>query len=327
MSSGRESIFEERKKLVKKVLERVKDTLDLSNKNYAIIQFPTRYKERSIDIVAIDEQGQNIVLRVKPTLSISRDEVDDLIKASLALNAVPLMVTEDESLFDNIVYEREGIYILNERTLENMCLRPSELIALYRKGDLYVTLDSKAFKRLKSLRSFSLGDIAYRTGISRRTLYEYEREGGMVSIDLAERLVEVLGEDVVKTISLKTIRKEFIKKVSRVESKDLSKLRREKIVSLISNKKVKAVFDLKRSAPDYIVRNEERRIDIIVDATSKRYTLKEMVKKVTESIKVSNLVGGVTNLIVNRDKGLTLIDELSTQISINKLDIIKINDK
>ena len=330
MNSSKESSYEERRRKIKKVVERVKEALNLSSKDYVVIEFPIRYKERSIDIVALDNEGHNMVIRIKPSITLSKEEIEDLVEASLALDAIPLMVSEDENLYDNIVYEREGIYVLNERTLENICLRPTELIALYRKGDLYVSLNSKAFKELKTIKKYTLSDLSFRTGISRRTLFDYEREDSIISIDVAERLVEVLGEDVVKTINLKIMRREFIRKISKIRTSKgrLSKLSilNRKLRMLIKDRNIESIHYLRKSAPDYIIKDEEKSFETIVDTTAKKYTLREVIKKIMETVKITDLINGKTNVIVNRDRSKVLIDELSTQISINKLDIMKINE-
>jgi len=330
MNSSKESSYEDRRKKIRKVIERVKEALNLSNKDYVVVEFPIRYKERSIDIVALDNEGHNMVIRIKPSITLSREEIEDLVEASLALDAIPLMVSEDESLYDNIVYEREGIYVLNERTLENICLRPTELIALYRKGDLYVSLNSKAFKELKTSKKYTLSDLSFRTGISRRTLFDYEREDSIISIDVAERLVDVLGEEVVKTINLKIMRREFIRKVSkiRMNKNRLSKLGmlNKKLRILIKDKNIESIHHLRKSAPDFIIKDEERSFETIVDATVRKYTLREVIKKIIETVKITDLISGKTNVIVNQERNRVLIDELSTQISINKLDIVKVNE-
>ena len=329
MNTDKNTFSEERRKVLKRIVERVKDTLLSSNKNFVVLQFPPRYKERSIDIVAIDEEGQNLIIRVKPLPTLGKDEVEDLVRASLAFDAVPIMVAHSNEIYDNIVYEKESIYILNERTFENLCLRPSELVALYRKGDLYLKLNSENFKRIKELRKYSLSDLSYKTGISRRTLFSYEREDSMISIEAAEKLVDILGEDVVRTIDLKIISKEFRKRISkyrRVQEYN-EEIINNKLKLLIKSKgiNVKSIYPLKKSAPDYIIEeSEEGNVKAVVDATTNRYTLKEVVKKIIESIKIANLVKGETNIIVSNEISKAITDELSTQISSNKYEIVKI---
>jgi len=151
----------------------------------------------------------------------------------------------------------------------------------------------------------------------------------MISIEAAEKLVDILGEDVVRTIDLKIISKEFRKRISkyrRVQEYN-EEIINNKLKLLIKSKgiNVKSIYPLKKSAPDYIIEeSEEGNVKAVVDATTNRYTLKEVVKKIIESIKIANLVKGETNIIVSNEISKAITDELSTQISSNKYEIVKI---
>ncbi len=323
--------IEGRRRRLRRILERVKEALSMSNKEYILLHFPSKYKERSIDVIAIDtKESNNLIIRVKLKSKVSKEEANDLKKASLVLDAVPLIVSDDSSLYDNIVYERDGVFLMNERTLENVCSQKDELIALYRKGDLYLRLNDRYLSELRERSKLTLSEISYLTGISRRTILTYEKEGGFVTVEVADRLVSALGEDVIKSISLDVMFNEFHRKVSEdslsinLDTKE-NKVLIKRIREYLSIEDTPKTFKIEKSAPDILVRSSEE-IAALVDATSglRKYTIKEIVKKIGETIKLADLVRGRAGVVVNNSSYFNaLLDELSTTNYLNKIEVIK----
>ncbi len=301
----------------RRIFKRIVSTLERIGKKYALLQFPTSYRERSIDLVTVGGSGSDAVIRIKVGHKVSRDEAGDLSRASLALDSVPVVVSDDPSLYDNIVYEKEGVFLMNERTLENMYLRPNEIIALYRKGSIYLVADKEAIRESRAKRNMSLGDVAYLTNLTRKTIYMYEREGGIVSVETAEKLVDVLGSETVKSITLNVLKNEFLRKASKsVRSVDSGK-----VLEVLEPSG--DVYPIKKSAPDYIVRGEE--IVTVIDASSKdRFYLPKTAKKVEECVKLSELVDGEVKVLVTPERKEVLEDELSTKIDLNKIILQKV---
>ena len=301
----------------RRIFKRIVSTLERIGKKYALLQFPTSYRERSIDLVTVGGSGSDAVIRIKVGHKVSRDEAGDLSRASLALDSVPVVVSDDPSLYDNIVYEKEGVFLMNERTLENMYLRPNEIIAFYRKGSIYFVADKEAIRESRAKRNMSLGDVAYLTNLTRKTIYMYEREGGIVSVETAEKLVDVLGSETVKSITLNVLKNEFLRKASKsVRSVDSGK-----VLEVLEPSG--DVYPIKKSAPDYIVRGEE--IVTVIDASSKdRFYLPKTAKKVEECVKLSELVDGEVKVLVTPERKEVLEDELSTKIDLNKIILQKV---
>ena len=301
----------------RRIFKRIVSTLERIGKKYALLQFPTSYRERSIDLVTVGGSGSDAVIRIKVGHKVSRDEAGDLSRASLALDSVPVVVSDDPSLYDNIVYEKEGVFLMNERTLENMYLRPNEIIALYRKGSIYLVADKEAIRESRAKRNMSLGDVAYLTNLTRKTIYMYEREGGIVSVETAEKLVDVLGSETVKSITLNVLKNEFLRKAS----KSVRGVDSGKVLEVLEPSG--DVYPIKKSAPDYIVRGEE--IVTVIDASSKdRFYLPKTAKKVEECVKLSELVDGEVKVLVTPERKEVLEDELSTKIDLNKIILQKV---
>ncbi len=317
-----------RKNKVRKLYNDVVNVLKYTNKEFITISFPTNHRERSIDVVVYsNEKTTNMVVRVKDKFFVSKDEVKDLVKASLAFNAVPLVVSEGQQVYDNIVFEREGVYILNERTLSNLLLNREELITLYKKGELYLKVDKDKFLENRLRKNLSLNALAYLTNISRKALETYEKRGGNVTIETAEKLVAVLGEEVIKAVSLEHIHEDFKEKQQEISASLTPKLQEtikkglEKLVDL--NRSEVKVYDLRKSAPDYLIRNDEL-IATVNAVDFSRYGLKEITIKILECLKLSKLVNAEVSVLISRDKAHLLEENLSTLSKSSKVELIKL---
>lgn len=310
-----------RKEDVRRLFNRIVSTLERIGKRYALLQFPSSYRERSIDFVTVGGGTENAVIRVKVGSRVSREEAEDLVKASLAFDSVPIVVSDDPSLYDNIIYEKEGVYLMNERTLENMYTKPNEIIALYRKGDLYLVADKDVIRERRAQKNLSLGDVSYLTNISRKMIYMYEKEGGMVAVETAEKLVNVFGADAVKSVTFKVIKSDFLKKANRFIDKSGSS---ENVLKVIEREG--EVYGLRKSAPDYIISGEE--VVTVVDATSKEgFSLRKVVKKVTECVKLSEVAHTDVQVLVTSERLPTVKDELSTRIDLSKVILHKVRER
>ncbi len=311
---------QDRKKELRNVLEKIKFALEVSGRKFVILQYPAKHRDRSIDVVAIG-RNESEIIRIKLSARVSREESKDLIRASKALDAVPMIVTNDPELYDNIVYEKEGVYVINDRTFENLYLRPKELITLYKKGDLYISLNKEVLKKLRSKLSLSIGDVAYKTGISRRTIYSYEREGGIITIETAERLLEVFGDEVIQTVNLKVMRGEFHKK-----HREMGETCSRELLVKIKKYFDGDVYEIKKSAPDFIISTEDE-VAVYVDAVlnKRRYTLRDVVRKTVESIKISSILRRSTaGIMLSNSNEEVIKNELSSYVDMNKVNIIKI---
>ncbi len=308
-----------RRRRLKALVERVVNILEAAGKRYAILRFPSSYRERSIDLIAVGGDKADLIIRVKSSSSVSRDEVNDMVKASVALDSVPVIISDDPNLYDNIVYERCGIYLMNERTLENMYMRPSEIVALYRKGELYLSVNRKALEKEMSKRSLSVSEVSYLTNISRRSIYRYRREGGMITIESAEKLVSIVSEDVIESITFEHIASELRDKAREVRLTEYINPKLEKRLL-----REGAVYDLRKSAPDYLVSGESTKA--VVDATSlKRRPVRDVIRKALECVKISDITGINVDVVTSAENNDIIVDELSTTVSLNKVNVEKLN--
>ncbi len=302
------------KKAFRKALEKIKIVLKYEGLKYTQLTYPSKYRERSIDIVAVTSK-ENILVRVKPKPNIDKEEAGDLLKASKALNALPIVISPSSQIRDDVIYEKEGVFVMNERTFENIISGSDELIALYRRGEYLFKINREELRRLRE-RGYSLGDIAYAGGVSRRSAYKYATEGGLVTINVALRLAEAFGESVVEGIRLKTLREIFAERSRDVRSDEVP----EEVYAAVSRSRelidTLMVYRIKKSAPDYLTvaldESESERI-AVVDATNlRKVAFRDAVKKAEETLKMAEVVPiKEVNLVVKSELKEKFADELS----------------
>lgn len=310
------------KEAFRRLYEGVAQVLDRIRFRYEVISFPVKYRERSIDIVAVSGEHGNLIIRLKNTMQVNRSEAQDLIKSSLALDALPLVVSETSGVFDNVVVEREGVYVVGLRTLQNMYSGKDELVTLYRKGELFVKVDSGSLARRRSELGYSLTSLSRLLNISRKTLEHYERRGGNVTVEVAEKLATTLGDDVVKTITPADLQREFVAKASRESvTGDVTPLK----VSLKDLLKIGggSIYEIRKSAPDYIIKNDETLMTIDV-TSSRRYGVREILIKTHECVKFSAVTDAEVKIFADDSgKVKAIMDKLSS-LKRSNVEVIKV---
>jgi len=112
--------------------------------------------------------------------------------------------------------------------------------------------------------------------VSRKAVYEYERGNSLVSVEIAEKLVDIFGEEVIGDLS-KNLRVDV--KESQETDTDLAKGR---IVNSLKSVGYRA-FELKLTATDIAAVKENRSILITQETIAN-----ESYRKVTESNKMAS---------------------------------------
>lgn len=315
------------KKAFRKALEKIKIVLKYEGLKYTQLTYPSKYRERSIDIVAVTDR-ESILVRVKPKPSVDREEASDLLKASKALNALPIIISPSPQIKDDVVYEKEGVFVMNERTFENMVSGSEELIALYRRGEYLFKVNKEELMRLRE-RGYSLGDIAHAGGVSRRSAYKYSTEGGLVTINVALRLAEAFGESVVEGIRLETLREIFAGRGKDVGCDETPKEIYKAVSRDIEPSNALMIYRIKKSAPDYLtVVLEKPERTAVIDATNlRKVAFRDAVRKTEETLKMAEVASiKEVDLLVTNELRSKFADELST-VDPRKEKMIKIIEK
>jgi len=120
-------------------------------------------------------------------------------------SAAPLFISSKmrgKPLEDDTVYERYNIYAITLKTLEDIVFHSMHPLVEAGPGGYYVSLDGDAIRETRQKLGLSIGKLAEMMGISRRTLYGYEKGMTKASVSAAYNLEWVLGTPLVKPINV-----------------------------------------------------------------------------------------------------------------------------
>jgi len=119
--------------------------------------------------------------------------------------AAPIVVSElahDKPLEDDTVYSRYSVYVVTRKTLRGVAFRTGFPLVNASPGGYFVEVDGALIEKRRKELGFSIGDLAGMIGVSRRTLYGYERCMAKASVSSAYNLANVLGVPVAKPVNV-----------------------------------------------------------------------------------------------------------------------------
>lgn len=137
--------------------------------------------------------------------NVSPRDASELHSISRCFFAIPLLIGDKsrcKPLEDDTVYSRYGIYAVNPKTLEDILIRGTNPLVEAGPGGYYVKLDGDKIRQKRQELGLSVGKLAEMMGISRRTLYGYEKGMAKASVSAAYKLEWVLGLPVVQFIDI-----------------------------------------------------------------------------------------------------------------------------
>jgi putative transcriptional regulator len=133
------------------------------------------------------------------------NDAAELQKISGCFSAAPLIIgekTRKKPLEDDTVYTRYDVCVVTPETLEDMVLRGTHPLVEAGPGGYYIKLDGNLIRKRRQQLGLSVGKLAEMVGISRRTLYGYERGMAKASVPAAYRLEWILGAPVVQNADI-----------------------------------------------------------------------------------------------------------------------------
>ncbi|MFX1563483.1 MAG: helix-turn-helix domain-containing protein [Promethearchaeota archaeon] len=183
-----------------KYKEQVCEVLDNVTREHATT-FEDEYCFDSI----VDEGSVRVAIKISSTIDNVEEKVrQELRKISPILRCTPLIVgerTRKRPLQDGIVHTRGNIAAINLETLRRLLEEDFTPFIIAKKGGVYVVIDGQKLKEARENHNLSRGDIAEEIGLSRRAIYEYERESMNPNIDVAMRLEKILGVHLIEPLS------------------------------------------------------------------------------------------------------------------------------
>ena len=161
-------------------------------------------RPRSFDLIAKRGDRLVIIKVVSHIDSVSADIARDLNLIARHLEATPLIVGErarDTDLERGVVYIRYGLIALSPETLYDYFVEGLSPMVYASPGGLYVKIKGDLLREVRERSRMSLGDLASRLGVSRRTISKYENGMG-TTLDIAIKLEDLFNAPLVEVIEL-----------------------------------------------------------------------------------------------------------------------------
>jgi putative transcriptional regulator len=265
-------------------------------------------------------KNNNILfVKVHPDIdNLSQADSRELMEVSNCFSAASIVISEksrEKLLEDDTIYSRYDISAVTPKTFEDIVLRQVYPLIQAGPGGYYVEIDGEAIKRRRQELGLSAGEVAEMVGISRRTVYGYERGMAKASVSVAYRLVWALGIPVAKPVNIfeksKRKRRCFLKKAKNVISGNRLL---QRIFRKFTSYEVTAV---KRAPFDFVIKVPEEKMRIMGGVAGEKEQALDV--RVDEILSVSRVVRAHP-ILITEGKKLTGKDICC----ISKAEILKI---
>ena len=256
----------------------------------------------SINIVARSGDKLLLIKALNHASELRSSCAAEIKKASYALRGSPLVVSERDGSHEidkESVYEKQGLYIVHPEALRDYFEGRRQYV-YHKGGRFYVKINGKKLREIRESIGLSLGGLASLLGVTRKAVYEYEKEEMDATIDVASKLYEILnryvGEEALQ--AFKPI--DILDKTLSIEDKgsrrsEGSKSRLQEEVALKLSRLGFSIFQF-REAPFNIIakRNGERGRTLLIltlEAFSNKFREElEVLREVAEVARVKKLV-------------------------------------
>ncbi|MDH5769859.1 MAG: helix-turn-helix domain-containing protein [Candidatus Bathyarchaeota archaeon] len=140
---------------------------------------------------------ERLIVKISPSItSIKKNYTTELKIIAQNLQATPLIIAcraERDKLIEDAVYTRHGLQVVTTETLKNVVLHKQYPIIEVKQGGAYIKLDGEAIRKKRKEIGLSLRKAASMIGLSRRTIYAYEKGMAKATVQAALKLEKALG--------------------------------------------------------------------------------------------------------------------------------------
>jgi len=233
--------------------------------------------------------------------SLSPHDLRELRSISENFSAASLLIcdrTREKPLEDDTVYTRYGAVAVTSKTFENVLVQGLSPLIQASPGGYYVEIDSQALRQRRQELGLSVGEVADMVGISRRTIYGYERGLVKASIPAAYNVIRVLGIPVAKQINILERSKEQQKSCLLTTAKRM--FSKNKLLQKIMNKFARShITTVKRAPFDFVICVPDSRRILGGIANAKE---PELNRRVDEILSISRVVNAYPVLITEGEQ-------------------------
>ncbi len=190
---------------LQKQLQEVIDVLKSTGFKVKVLNYPYDRRRRSVDVIASDGKKDVLMKIVGDVNELRSSEVHELKALSSTLKTSSLIIASKISgrdLEDYVAYEKYGMYVITSTTFKSIVKDKENIYVYYSRGGFYVKVNPREFRRARIAKGMSLGELGRLLGVTRKAVYEYEKGEIDISIERAERVIEILGEDVLEPVDI-----------------------------------------------------------------------------------------------------------------------------
>ncbi|ACP45535.1 transcriptional regulator, XRE family [Sulfolobus islandicus Y.G.57.14] len=283
----------------KKIINEVIDILEDKKYTYTMIEYP-EHNRKSVDIVLNSKEPT--LIRVSED-KVTKEEISDLKKIAVSTLTASLVVTNEEEE-DIVSVKADNVFAVSPEGFKKVI--NGEKIFLYRtRGGIFIKIRNYILKHKREEMGYSIGDVAKFLGVSRKAIYDYEKGDSDVSLEVAEKLIDLFGDDIIGDVIW-----DSIKGKKEVIEEDITEFSPESFKSkLIYKLKENGlnILSLKLTAADLIVKDNENN-RYLVTIENKDYN--KSMKKFYEAKKLSSYTKSELLIIIRTSKMLKECEDL-----------------
>ena len=249
--------------------------------------------------------------------NVSMGDALELQTLSKHLSAASILVcdrTRHKPMEDDTIYSRYGVYAVTPPTLEDITVRGKNPLVGATPGGYYVRLDNNKIKKERQSRGLSVGKLAEMTGISRRTLYGYEKGMARASVGAAYNLEYVLGLPLAQEMDLFRLHHEQSKGLLAAAKRFMNMHHCLRSVERKLSKFNIFIAHIRRAPFDFIAKSHDKGISIIGGVCDGEE--RNLDRRIEEMVSVGKVINAQPVLIAEEEQtnnnGITFIgrDEL-----------------
>ena len=170
----------------------------------AVSHYPHVENGEASDVVVRSGDDVYVVIAEDDLNKVNRKRAGSTTMLAKGIGGKALIVAEragNEGLLDEVVYEKYGLPAVNLETFVQM-LKGRKVFIRKKKSVYVVSINPYKLRKLREENRISLGALADYLGVSRKSVYEYERGRSKVSVDVAVKLAELFGDEILEPVDL-----------------------------------------------------------------------------------------------------------------------------
>ncbi len=188
--------------------EMIKYVIEVLQRGGFIVGVPV-VRSMVFDIIARRDKEIYIIKVLVNADALRLEMARELKILSKEFEATPMLIglrSGAGKILDGVVYSRHGIPVISVQTFKEFILDNEQPMVYVAPGGFYVNIDGDKLKKVRQERGISLGELGRIAGVSRKTIQLYE-DGMSSTVDIALRLEEFLGEELIEPVDLKNFAK------------------------------------------------------------------------------------------------------------------------